>query len=249
MLPKSVLGYKPFLDRIREFGQFKMYHESRPDAKRKQKIDLQISSASPQFGERVKLAIRWFEPIEFASKLLSSNKTPMSACPVIVQALRNEINKVLNNSVGPHFDSVFDDGSRNHLANFVRLRFNMDGVSPPRTTKVGLLSPRAIWAFVLDPYKGELPHSLFVGTDEKGLAYQQAQMLEFLVPYVQDSAEHRGEIDERRKSLRQDFLEYLSQQEPWKDVFQRPNISLNMSAQQLNDQVKLTLQMVSDWIK
>jgi hypothetical protein len=126
----------------------------------------------------------------------------------------------------------------------------MDGVSPPSTTKVGLLAPHAIWASMLDPYKGELPHSLFIGTDEKGVAYQLTQMLEFLVPYVEDSAEHRGEIDERRKSLRQNFLEYLSQQGPWKDVFEGPSLSLSMSAQQLKEDArKLTLQMVSDWIK
>jgi hypothetical protein len=126
----------------------------------------------------------------------------------------------------------------------------MDGESPSGTTKVGLLSHTAIWAYMLDPYKGELPHALSVGTDNKGLAYLLGKMLEYLVPYLEDSAEHRHVIDGRRRSLRQDFLRFNSQQGTWKDVFQKPNIFQDMSIQELQaDQKKLTHEMVSDWIK
>jgi hypothetical protein len=62
-LLKSVLAQKPFLDRIREVELFTLYYNSR-DTKRKNKIGVQINIASPQFYERVKLAIRWFDPIE-----------------------------------------------------------------------------------------------------------------------------------------------------------------------------------------
>jgi hypothetical protein len=126
----------------------------------------------------------------------------------------------------------------------------MDGESPRGTTKVGLVSPTALWAFMLDPYKGELPHAFSVGTDEKGLAYQLGKMLEFLVPYLEESAEHRNGIDDRRRSLRKDFLQFNSQQGSWKDVFEKPNIFQTMSIEELQaDQKKLTLEMVSDWIK
>jgi hypothetical protein len=58
---------------------------------------------------------------------------------------------------------------------------------------------------MMDPYKGELPHAIFVGTDEKGLAYQLTKLLEFVVPSVEESTESRRGTEELRESLRKEI--------------------------------------------
>jgi hypothetical protein len=67
-------------------------------------------------------------------------------------------------------------------------------------------------------------------TEEKGLAYQLTKLLEFFVPCVEESAESRRGVAELGESLRKDYLEFISQQGPWKYAFGKPNSITGLSS-------------------
>ena len=77
-------------------------------------------------------------------ELCSRADVPLSAYPLLVQALRND----LNAGFTPDFDEVLGEGGRVQIAGMIRERFNMDG-NDPSGRKVGLLDRHHLMAFLL----------------------------------------------------------------------------------------------------
>ena len=69
--------------------------------------------------------------------LCSRENFPLSCYVLLIQALRNELNKGLNADNG-RFDDILGENSRMEVADMVRERFNMDG-KETSGRKVGLL--------------------------------------------------------------------------------------------------------------
>ena len=82
--------------------------------------------------------------------LCSREDFPLSAYPLLIQALRNDINKGINFERG-QFDVLLGQGARAEIANMIRERFNMDG-KDPSGKKVGLLDRHHLMAFLVDPF-------------------------------------------------------------------------------------------------
>ena len=126
-------------------------------------------------------------------ELCSRADVPLSAYPLLVQALRND----LNAGFTPDFDEVLGEGGRAQIAGMIRERFNMDG-NDPSGRKVGLLDRHHLMAFLVDPFNGSwrsIYHmdtplaplmremiDLYVGIDEDGSSTSRDRVLgEFMV--------------------------------------------------------------------
>ena len=79
--------------------------------------------------------------------LLSREDFPISAYPLLVQGLRNDINRGFTQD----FDDVLGPGSRAQISSMIRVRFNMNGLDPTGR-KVGLLDRHHLMAFLVDPF-------------------------------------------------------------------------------------------------
>lgn len=109
--------------------------------------------------------------------LCSRADMPMAAYPLLVQGLRNDINRGLNVGNG-QFDAVLGEGSRREVANMIRERFNMDGIDPSGR-KVGLLDRYHLMCLLVDPFSHEWRSTFFVQTN---LAVLVNEMMEMYIP-------------------------------------------------------------------
>ena len=106
--------------------------------------------------------------------LCSREDFPLSAYPLLVQALRNEVNKGLNFD-GGRFDEIFEAGARAEICNMVRERFNMDG-KDPKGQKVGLLDRHHLMAWLVDPVAREWRPKFAFGADKAELVNEMIEM-------------------------------------------------------------------------
>jgi hypothetical protein len=144
------------------------------------------------------------------NKLTSSESFPISTYFPLVQAIRNEVKKVLDNEGGLPFDSLFGAGAREDLANFAHLRFTMDG-EDPLGRKVGLLDINQIWCFLADPYSRYLVPQIAIRGGRRNsagsLSFHAKAMLSFFAP--------GAEIGEFRETMYQEFLKIRDQEDPY----------------------------------
>ncbi len=234
----SIKLQRPFLEMLSSgFEEFQDYYLSRP-ADRRNKIDAALNIPSHKFWQKVDVAIDWFEKINYATKLVSSEKFPMSAYFPLVRALRNEFDEILQDRGTDgvcKFDSVFGAGCCTELADFIKSRFNMDG-DGTSTRKVGLLDRYQIWAYLVDPYKDKLPKQLAI---EPSVVEQVNSMLDFFVR----SDDQDFQLDVRRK-----YMEYYSRHGEWLHAFSHLPVRDRMTDEEIPvDQQKLTLAEVSKW--
>ena len=144
---QSIHYQKPLYDAcIGNHKLFQEYYEERPPRHRTE-IDRTLSIIMLEFRLKLGLARKWFQQIEHAIKLVSGNAFLMSEYFPVIQALRNSFNMD-----GYGFDEIFHDGAKEELANFVCVRFNMDGISPLGTQKIGLLNEYQWWSYHVNPY-------------------------------------------------------------------------------------------------
>ena len=83
-------------------------------------------------------------------KLCSRHDFPLSCYILLVQGMRNGINKTITEE-NCAFDHVLGSGLEKEIADMIRCCFNMDG-SDPEGRKVGLLDKHHIWCFLCDPF-------------------------------------------------------------------------------------------------
>ena len=149
---KSLRTYKHFLS-ILPFNKKFVQVLSERKGKQKQAWNAALLIINHAFWLQVDACIAWFAPIERCQKISSATTFPMAAYLPLIQALRNELNVVMLYSFK---EANFPPAFEKELAAFITLRFNMDGVSPLGTRKVGLLSKNQLWAYVVDPFRKKL---------------------------------------------------------------------------------------------
>ena len=114
-------------------------------------------------------------------KVVCRCDAPVSAMPLLVQALRNEINAVIGSA---SFDQVLGAGSAQQIAECIRPRFNMDGTKPVGVRgKVGLLDEYHWHAFLCDPYQHVWRRKLVIGGC---LQTHVTKMIENAIPLDED---------------------------------------------------------------
>ena len=125
--------------------------------------------------------------------LCSSKSFPLSGHPLLIQGLRNDINRGFTQD----FDDVLGEGARAKIVVMIWEHLDMDGLDPSRR-KVGLLDCHHLMAFLVDPVGHEwratfeiqtilatLMREMVesrVGLDENGLSRSKNRVLrEFMV--------------------------------------------------------------------
>jgi len=233
---KTIQGNKPFFDNARTLPSFMVYYNASTPS-RKAVIDNQLELATSLYFERVVIAIKWFKAFEDGYNIVSSNRTPMSAYLPTVQAMRNELNSALANEGGRDYFTLFGEASELELTDFIRTRFNMDGVDP-EGRRVGLLDPYQLWAYMVDPFRKILAHPVVFMPSPH---YHINAMLDFF---------SAGVTPEEQRPLKLALNQYLSRQGFWMDMF-RDEITGPVLSQEavVNAQEQLTLQDVRNWIE
>ena len=113
---------------------------------------------------------------------------PLSCYPLLVQGLRNDLNKGLNVDNGK-FDVILGEGSRKEVADMIRERFNMDG-RDPSGRKVGLLDRKDLMCFLVDPFSWEWRSRFFLQTS---MAELVTEMIEHFIPLDADGSSESQE--------------------------------------------------------
>ena len=136
---------------------FMQYYNTR-NKKRQEKLDAALRLVSRDFWAKLHVLIQLFQVIEHGTKLVSSEKFPLSAYYPLVVAMRNEIHQVMKNSSGTQsFDSLFAvPGAKESIFDSIDVRFNFAGVQP-NGRKVGLLDKYHVWAYIVDPFRPMIP--------------------------------------------------------------------------------------------
>ena len=111
-------------------------------------------------------------------KLCSKENMPLSAYPLLVQTLKNDINRGLTEE----FDEVLGEGARAEIVRTLRVRFNMDG-RDPSGQKVGLLDEHHFMAYLCDPAGHEWRSKFKIQTE---LAPLMRKMINMYVPLDRD---------------------------------------------------------------
>ena len=106
--------------------------------------------------------------------LCSREDFPLSAYPLLVQGLRNDINRGFTKDI----DDVLGEGSRKEVISMIRERFNMNG-EDPTGRKVGLLDRHHLMAFLCDPFCHEWRSTFKLQTP---LAKLMKEMINIYVP-------------------------------------------------------------------
>ena len=158
----STLGQKEAMTKLTECEAWTTFFDSRP-ANTQNSITETLSSADPRFWRKVKMLKAFFAAFKRANKEASKQNMPMSAYLPLLQALRNEVNRVLNmkSEANETWNQLFGAPVAAELANIVRCRFNLDG-KPTGVAKVGLCDRFQIWAHMFDPYARDLKPGLYV---------------------------------------------------------------------------------------
>ena len=113
--------------------------------------------------------------------LCSRSDFPLSCYVLLVQALRNSINKAITAHDGK-FDRVLGPGSAREIADMIRIRFNMDGYNPPGR-KVGLLDCHHIWCFLCDPFNHDWRSKFII---KGNLKVHVTEMINHFIPLDAD---------------------------------------------------------------
>jgi hypothetical protein len=129
--------------------------------------------------------------------LCSREDFPLSCYVLLIQALRNEINRGLD----ARFDEVLGENSRREVADMIRERFNMDGMDTTGR-KVGLLDRHHLMCFLVDPYSFELRSTFKLGTN---LAPLVNEMIARYIPLDEDGSTASRERVKREFMVSFDF--------------------------------------------
>ena len=190
---RSTAKQKQFVDVIRTERQFQEYYNERTRSK-KDKIDTLLRRCSQHFWDRIDFACRFTGPFKRVHKLLSKETYPLSCYVLLVQALKNEIDSVIQS--GETCNNMLGDGADLELGEMVRVRFNMDG-KDPSGKKVGLLDEHQLWCFLCDPFGHEWRSEFLL---EGFLTAHTKKMIEHFIP-----GDDAGAIS-KRASVKKEFM-------------------------------------------
>ena len=144
---ESARKCRDFLILLPGNADFQQYREDRT-ARDRQKLDeLMDLFKDESLWRMFDIIIAFTLPFKQAHLACSRKDMPLTAYILLIQALRNDINKCLT----PEFDNALGEGSRVEVAKMLRERFNMDG-NDPDGRKVGLLDEHQLMCFLCDPH-------------------------------------------------------------------------------------------------
>jgi len=193
-------------------AEYQKYRSERTATKQAELDELMEHFKKENIWKMFDVVIAFTLPFKEAHLACSRKDMPLSAYPLLVQALRNDINKCLT----PEFDELLGQGSRAEVAGMIRERFNMDGVDPSGL-KVGLLDEHHLMCFLCDPNSRVWRELFYLQTNKAALV---RKMIEWYVPLGEDGS------DEMRRRVKKDFEDFDTQNNDWFHSFDVPLPSL-----------------------
>jgi hypothetical protein len=148
----SALAQSTFIASLPTNDSYKKYYEERTSAK-KQELDTILQNCNHGRWQRMQMLMDLTKVFFDAHKLCSRQDAPLSCYILIVKAIKNTVDRIINGDNGK-FDRVLGAGSAKEIADVIGCRFNMDGTKPPGS-KVGLIDEYHIWSFLMDPFSYE----------------------------------------------------------------------------------------------
>lgn len=134
--------------------KFRQYLSERKPEKKEELNDIVFRCRDSLRWERIELLMNGLcKHFYVLQNICSREDFPLSGYLLLIQALRNDLNRGINVDNGL-FDARFGAGSREEIVKMIRVRFNMDG-HDPSGAKVGLLDRHHFWAFLVDPFTHE----------------------------------------------------------------------------------------------
>ncbi len=128
------------------------YYKERTHAKR-QELDTVLQKCNHRRWQRMMMLLDLTMYFYEAHKLCSRQDAPLSCYVLIVQGIKNAVDRVINGDDGK-FDWILGLGSAKEIKDVIDCCFNMDGAKPPGH-KVGLIDEYHIWCFLMDPFNYE----------------------------------------------------------------------------------------------
>jgi hypothetical protein len=148
---QSAIKQYHFLVAVRAAPQYQKYYGERTPDQKQSLDDFFRTYCTHESFEKMGMLTKVTAIFKRVHLLCSRQDVPISAFILVVQAMRNELNVVIQNR---QFDEVLGDGAAKELADMIRVRFNMSG-DPPPGRKVGLIHFQYIWAYLVDPFQHE----------------------------------------------------------------------------------------------
>ena len=158
---------------------FQKYYNER-SSKEKERLDgiLERCRDNSRWERMDMLTERLTCHFKLVHQLCAREDFPLSAYPLLVQGLRNDINRGFTADI----DEVLGIGARAEVIAMVGSRFNMDG-HDPSGRKVGLLDRHHLMALLCDPFCHEWRSTFKVQTP---LAILMRDMIHLYVPLDED---------------------------------------------------------------
>ena len=129
-------------------------------------------------------------------KLNSRSTFPLTCYPLLIQGLRNDLDRGMSVGNG-QFDAVLGvEGAMAEVAGMIRERFNMDG-RDPSGNKVGLLDRHHLMAYLVDSCNHEWRAKFLIQTNKAEL---MREMIEIHIPLDGDG------LDDSRERVEKDFM-------------------------------------------
>lgn len=150
----KVYKQRDFCQLLPSNPKFRQYLSERKPEKRDELNAIVLRCRELERWERIELLMNGIcKHFYTPQNICSREDFPLSGYLLLVQALRNDLNRGINVGNG-RFDALLGAGSRREIADMIRVRFNMDG-HDPSGAKAGLLDRHHFWAFLVDPFTHE----------------------------------------------------------------------------------------------
>jgi hypothetical protein len=148
----SALVQSTFIASLPTNKSYMKYYRERTHAKR-QELDTVLQNCNHGCWQRMMMVLDLTKVFYEAHKLCSLQDAPLSCYVLIVQGIKNAVDRVINGENGK-FDQILGPGPAKEIMDVIDCHFNMDGAKPPGH-KVGLIDEYHIWCFLMDPFSYE----------------------------------------------------------------------------------------------
>lgn len=172
--------------------KFQVYLAERTETEKARILAVLSRLKQQSFWDRIDKMTSFTEPFVLVHKILSKANVPISVYPLLIQALRNDINRILRDD----FDAVLWEGARVEVVNMIKERCNADG-HDSSGRKVNLLDRHQLMAFLVDPKSRRWRGIFNLGTNKAALTNE---MIKLYIPLDNDGS------NSTRQRMLQEFL-------------------------------------------
>jgi hypothetical protein len=144
----SAVAQSTFIASLPINKSYMKYYRERTPAKN-QELDGVLHNCNHRHWQCMMMLIDLRKVFYEAHKLCSRQNAPLSCYVLIVQGIKNAVDRVTNGDNGK-FDRIFGPGSAKVISDVIGCRFNMDSLKPTGC-KVGLIDEYHIWCFLMNP--------------------------------------------------------------------------------------------------